>query len=104
MGPVQKKGRQRGDCLPGKAVRGRSLLAGDFGSVRVDHRLQAGSYKQKDSGSDVGLRLAEAHDAVARLPLAAFPQNLDALEALEDVAFDDEAAGALEAFVLGHGV
>jgi hypothetical protein len=51
-------------------------------------------------GSDVGLGLAEAVDAVARLPLVALAQDFDALEALEDVAFDDEAGDALEAFVL----
>jgi hypothetical protein len=32
--------------------------------------------------------------------LAALLEELDALEALEDVAFDYEAVGALEAFVL----
>jgi hypothetical protein len=51
-------------------------------------------------GSDVGLGLAEAVDAVARLPLVALAQDFNALEALEDVAFDDEAGDALEAFVL----
>jgi hypothetical protein len=39
-------------------------------------------------------------DAVAGLPLATLPQQVDALEALEDVAFDDETGDALEAFVL----
>jgi hypothetical protein len=51
-------------------------------------------------GSDVGLRLAQALDPVTRLPLVALAQELNALEALEDVAFDDEAGGALETFVL----
>jgi hypothetical protein len=32
--------------------------------------------------------------------LAAFLQDIDPLEALEDVAFDDETGSALEAFVL----
>jgi hypothetical protein len=50
--------------------------------------------------SDVGLGLAETLDAVAGLPLAAFPKDFDALEALEDVAFHDEAGDALETFVL----
>jgi hypothetical protein len=49
---------------------------------------------------DVRLGLAEAHDAVARLPLAALAEDLDAFETLEDVAFDHESVGALEAFVL----
>jgi len=56
--------------------------------------------ERKPSDSDVGLGLAEALNAIADLPLAALPENLDALEALEDVAFNDEAGGALETFVL----
>ena len=54
-------------------------------------------------GSDVRLGLAETGDAVAFLPLAALLQDGHALEALEDVAFDDQTVGALETFVLGHG-
>jgi hypothetical protein len=51
-------------------------------------------------GSDVGLGLAETLHAIARLPEAAFPEQVDTLEAFQDVAFDDETGGALEAFVL----
>ena len=54
--------------------------------------------------SDVGLGLAQTLNAVARLPLPALLEQVDALEALEDVAFDDEARGALETFVLRHDV
>ena len=54
-------------------------------------------------GLDVGLGLAETGDAVAFFPLATLFQDGDALEALEDVAFDDDAGGTLEAFMLGHG-
>jgi hypothetical protein len=72
MGLDQKKGRQR--KLPAR--------------------------KKKKQSSDVGLRLAEAHHAIAFLPLAAFLEDLNAFEALEDVAFNDEAVGALEALVL----
>jgi hypothetical protein len=50
--------------------------------------------------SDVGLGLAEALHAVTRLPLIALPKEIDALEALQYVAFDDEAGGALKAFML----
>jgi hypothetical protein len=50
--------------------------------------------------SDVGLRLAETLNAIAGLPQAALPQEVDALEAFQNVAFDDETGGALEAFVL----
>jgi hypothetical protein len=56
--------------------------------------------KGRKRKSDVGLRLAQALDAVARLPLVTLPEELDALEALQDVAFNDETRGALEAFVL----
>src|SRR5690349_10096715 len=52
------------------------------------------------NGSDVGLGLAEALDAIAGLPQAALPQKIDPLEAFQDVAFDDETRGALKAFVL----
>jgi len=53
-----------------------------------------------DDGSDVGFGLAQTLHAVAGFPLAALLQDVDALEALEDVAFDDEAGSALETFVL----
>jgi hypothetical protein len=56
--------------------------------------------KKGAPGSGVGFGLAQALDAVADLPLAALLQEVDALEAFEDVAFDDEAGDALEAFVL----
>jgi len=52
---------------------------------------------------DVGLGLAETLDAVARFPLAALFEDVDALETLQDVALNDETVGALETFVLGHG-
>ena len=56
-------------------------------------------------GLGVGLGLAETLDAVAGLPLAALLQQGHALEALEDIAFDDEtAAGGLETGMLGHKV
>jgi hypothetical protein len=42
-------------------------------------------------------------DAVAGLPLAALLEESDALEALEDIAFDDDAAaGGFETGMLGH--
>jgi hypothetical protein len=56
--------------------------------------------KRMKVGLNVGLGLAEALHAVARLPLIALPKQVDALKALQDVAFDDEAGGALKAFVL----
>jgi hypothetical protein len=51
-------------------------------------------------GSNVGLGLAQALDAVAGLPLAALFEQIDALEALQNVALNDETVGTLEAFVL----
>jgi hypothetical protein len=54
-------------------------------------------------GSNVGLGLAQALDAVAGFPLAAFSEQVNALEALQDVALDDDTAGTLETFVLRHG-
>ena len=52
---------------------------------------------------DVGLGLAHTHDALAFLPLAAFFENGDALETLQDITFNDDAFGTLETIVLGHG-
>jgi hypothetical protein len=50
--------------------------------------------------SNVGLGLAETLHAIAGLPLAAFLEQINPLEALEDVAFNDDAGGTLEALVL----
>jgi hypothetical protein len=36
--------------------------------------------------------------------LATLLEEIDALKAFQDVTFDDETGGALEAFVLRHGV
>ena len=59
--------------------------------------------KRRGGELDVRLGLAEALHAVAGFPLATFFQNINALKALQNIAFDDETGGALEAFVLGHG-
>jgi hypothetical protein len=53
--------------------------------------------------SNVGLGLAQALDAIASFPLAAFSEQVDALETLQDVALDDDTVGTLETFVLRHG-
>jgi hypothetical protein len=87
-----KKGRQWEDCLP-ENIRLR-------GATEDRRDCFAVALLAMAVGLDVGLGLAEALDAVAGLPLAALFQDVDALEALEDVAFDDEAGGALETFVL----
>jgi hypothetical protein len=39
-------------------------------------------------------------DAIAGLPEAALPQKIDALEAFENVAFDDQTGDALKTLVL----
>lgn len=51
-------------------------------------------------GSDLGSGLAQTLHAVARAPLATLAEKLDAFEALEDVAFNYDSLGTLEAFVL----
>ena len=51
-------------------------------------------------GLGVGPGFAEAGDAVARVPLAAFFKDRDALEALEDVAFCTGGAGGAQAAML----
>jgi len=51
-------------------------------------------------GSDVRFGLAEALNAIAGFPLAALFQEIHALKALENVAFNDKAGNALETFVL----
>lgn len=53
---------------------------------------------------DVGKGLPQTDHAVAFFPGSTLFQQFNALEALEDVTFDDEAAGTLEALMLGHGV
>jgi hypothetical protein len=53
---------------------------------------------------DLRKRLPETDDAVAFLPDAALFEQLDTLEAFENVTFHDEALRTLETFVLGHGV
>ena len=49
---------------------------------------------------DVRLGFAEALNAIARFPLAAFLQEVDAFETLQDVTLNNETGGTLEAFVL----
>ncbi len=51
---------------------------------------------------NVGFGLAQTLDAVAGLPLTALLQDLNALETLENVAFNLDAAGGFKAGMLGH--
>mgnify|MGYP000877044701 CR=1 FL=1 len=60
-------------------------------------KLPAGKEERR---SNVGLGLAQPHHAITGLPLAALAEELEALEALEDVAFDNDAGGALQAAML----
>jgi hypothetical protein len=55
---------------------------------------------KKEAELDVRLGLTKTGDAIAGFPLSALLEQVDALEALQDVAFDDEAVGALETFML----
>ena len=55
---------------------------------------------ETDGRLDVRLGLAETGDALALFPLATLFEDGDALEALQDVALDNETVGALETFVL----
>ena len=52
--------------------------------------------------SNVGLGLAQTLHAIACFPLAALFEQINALEALQDIALDNDTAGSLEAFVLRH--
>ncbi len=77
---------------------------GDFGQKKGQEGKNPACPKGTEVvGLDVGLGLAEAGHAVAFFPLATLFQDGYALEALEDVAFDDDAGGTLETFMLGHG-
>ena len=49
---------------------------------------------------DVGLGFAKTLNAIAGFPLTALLEKINAFEAFEDVALNDETGGALEAFVL----
>jgi hypothetical protein len=42
-------------------------------------------------------------NAIASFPLAAFFEQINAFEALQDIALDDDTTGTLETFVLRHG-
>jgi hypothetical protein len=75
----------------------------------VDHGVWAKKSRQSKNNCllgkkkcrlDVWLGLAEALNAIARLPLATFLEEINAFEAFQDVAFNDETGCALEAFVL----
>ena len=62
---------------------------------------ESAAYRERRLG--VGLGLTEADDFVAVLELTALAEHLDTLEALEDVSFRGDGAGAFETTVLGHG-
>ena len=52
----------------------------------------------------VGLGLGQADDFAAVFPLAALFEQLDSLEALQDVALGDDGAGSFYAAVLRHKI
>jgi hypothetical protein len=53
-----------------------------------------------NKSSDAGLGFAQAGDSIAVFPLAAFFEDFDALEALEDVPFRAGCAGGAQAAML----
>lgn len=53
-------------------------------------------------GLDWGLGLAETGDAIARFPVTGLLEDLDALVALQDVAFSSKCAGSAKTAVLCH--
>ena len=76
----------------------------DGGKNRNRQKREAGSPCRRVAvGLRLGLGLAEANDFVAILELPALAEQLDTLEALENVAFRRNGAGAFETAVLGHG-
>jgi len=77
-------------------------MAGAAGYEKGQVANEPARGKEMGGGSNVRLRLAETLHAIAVLPLATLLEDGDALEALEDVTLHDEAAGRLEAVVLGH--
>ena len=50
--------------------------------------------------SGVRLRFGKAHNSAAFFPLAAFFEQLDPFETLQDIAFRDDGAGSSEASML----
>jgi hypothetical protein len=50
--------------------------------------------------SNLGTGLAQTLNAIARAPLTALAEELNAFETLEDVAFNYDSLGTLETFVL----
>jgi hypothetical protein len=86
------------------AERGRETDERAGGGYKKGRQRKTACRKGESVSSDVGLGLAETLHAIAGLPLTALLEQIDALEALQDVALDDETRGTLEAFVLRHGI
>ena len=78
----------------------------DNGHARLGQRrvLATGrsliGHRQSQLRSGFRLRFAQAGDAVARFPIAAFFEQLNALVALENVAFGTQVGRGAEAGVL----
>jgi hypothetical protein len=69
-------------------------------SAKKRQAAETACLRKKSVGSDVRLGLAKTLYAVAFFPLAPLLEDVDALEALQDVTFNDEAGDALETLVL----
>lgn len=65
-------------------------------------RLNHSTSQLLNSPLRVGLGLGQANDFAALFPLAAFLEQLDPLETLQDVALSDDRAGSSKTAMLGH--
>jgi hypothetical protein len=75
-----------------------------LGGNKKGRQWKTACRKRAKFESNLGLGLAETSDAIARFPLTALFEQVDAFEALQNVALNNEARGTLKTFVLGHGV
>ena len=66
--------------------------------LRHDYRAR----RARSTELDVRLSLRQAEDFLARFPLVALLEQLDALETLQDVSLRCDRAGAFETAMLRH--
>ena len=75
-------------------------MLGSIFKHKKGRQMMLPAFYEKSFSLDVGLGLAEALNAVARFPLTALFEQVDAFETLQYVALNDETADTLETFVL----
>jgi len=76
------------------------MRAGNLGNKKGRQSKLPARKENQETYSDVWLGLAQTLHAIAALPLSALFEEIDALEALQDVTFNDEAVGPLETLML----